>query len=80
MTVLFLVESEGLCSMEVLKMHTLLSMNSSGNVRCKHALLPVDLFIWFSIRFGKKVQVDNDKEMAQSERNSHSINRGVGKN
>ena len=28
----------------------------------------------------KKVQVGNDQEMAQSERNSHSINRGVGKN
>ena len=28
----------------------------------------------------KKVQVGNDQEMVQSERNSHSINRGVGKN
>ena len=28
----------------------------------------------------KKVYVGNDQEMAQSERNSHSINRGVGKN
>ena len=28
----------------------------------------------------KKVQVGNDEEMAQSERNSHTINRGVGKN
>ena len=28
----------------------------------------------------KKVQIGNDQEMAQSERNSHSINRGVGKN
>ena len=28
----------------------------------------------------KKEQVGNDQEMAQSERNSHSINRGVGKN
>ena len=28
----------------------------------------------------KKVQVGNDQEMAQSERNSHSLNRGVGKN
>ena len=28
----------------------------------------------------EKVQVGNDQEMAQSERNSHSINRGVGKN
>ena len=27
----------------------------------------------------KKVQVGNDQEMAQSERNSHSTNRGVGK-
>ena len=27
----------------------------------------------------KKVQIGNDQEMAQSERNSHSINRGVGK-
>ena len=27
----------------------------------------------------KKVQIDNDQEMAQSERYSHSINRGVGK-
>ena len=27
----------------------------------------------------RKAQVGNDKEMAQSERNSHSINRGVGK-
>ena len=27
----------------------------------------------------KKVQVGNDQEMAQSERNSHSKNRGVGK-
>ena len=27
-----------------------------------------------------KVQVGNDQEMAQSERNSHSVNRGVGKN
>ena len=26
------------------------------------------------------VQIGNDQEMAQSERNSHSINRGVGKN
>ena len=29
--------------------------------------------------FDKKVQVGNDQEMAQSERNSHSVNRGVGK-
>ena len=29
--------------------------------------------------FGK-VQVGNDQEMVQSERNSHSINRGVAKN
>ena len=28
----------------------------------------------------KKVQVGNDEEMAQSKRNSHTINRGVGKN
>ena len=28
----------------------------------------------------KKVQVGNDQIIAQSERNSHSINRGVGKN
>ena len=28
----------------------------------------------------KKVQVGNDQEMVISERNSHSINRGVGKN
>ena len=28
----------------------------------------------------KKVQVGNDQEMAQSERNSHSIYQGVGKN
>ena len=28
----------------------------------------------------KKVKVGNDQEMAQSERNSHSTNRGVGKN
>ena len=28
----------------------------------------------------KKVQVGNDQEMAHSERNSHYINRGVGKN
>ena len=28
----------------------------------------------------KKLQVGNDQEMAQSERNSHSINREVGKN
>ena len=28
----------------------------------------------------KKVQIGNDQEMAQPERNSHSINRGVGKN
>ena len=27
----------------------------------------------------KKVQIGNDQEMAQSERNSHSINQGVGK-
>ena len=31
-------------------------------------------------KFGaQKVQIGNDQEMAQSERNSHSINRGVGK-
>ena len=39
--------------------------------------------IFFSGTVGpisKKVQVDNDQEMAQLERNSHSINRGVGKN
>ena len=29
---------------------------------------------------GKKVQIGNDQEMALSERNSHSINREVGKN
>ena len=29
--------------------------------------------------FQKKVQIGNDQEMAQSERNSHSINRGVEK-
>ena len=28
----------------------------------------------------KKIQVGNAQEMAQSERNSHSINRGLGKN
>ena len=28
----------------------------------------------------KNVQIGNDQEMTQSERNSHSINRGVGKN
>ena len=28
----------------------------------------------------KKVQADNDQEMVQSERNSHSTNQGVGKN
>ena len=27
-----------------------------------------------------KVQIGNDQEMAQLDRNSHSINRGVGKN
>ena len=27
----------------------------------------------------KKIQIGNNQEMAQSERNSHSINRGVGK-
>ena len=56
MMVLFQVESPGLCGIEVLKMHTLLSMNSSGNVSGKQALLPVDLLSWFSIRFGKTVQ------------------------
>ena len=30
--------------------------------------------------FSKRAQVDNDQEMAQSEENSHSTNRGVGKN
>ena len=30
--------------------------------------------------YKKKVQVGNYQEMAQSERNSHSMNRGVGKN
>ena len=30
-------------------------------------------------RYLKKVQIGNDQEMAQSERNSHSINRGLGK-
>ena len=29
--------------------------------------------------YGKKVPVGNDQEMVQSERNCHSINRGVGK-
>ena len=28
----------------------------------------------------EKVQVGNEQQMKQSERNSHSINRGVGKN
>ena len=56
MTVLFLIAFEGLCSMKVLKTHALLSMNSSGNVRCKKVMLLVDLFIWFSIRFGKTGQ------------------------
>ena len=28
----------------------------------------------------KKVQIGNDQGMAQSERNSHVLNRGVGKN
>ena len=28
----------------------------------------------------EKVQIGNDQKMTQSERNSHSINRGVGKN
>ena len=35
------------------------------------------LFSFWS--FEKKVQIGNDQEMAQSERNSHSINRGVRK-
>ena len=56
MTVLFLFASEGMCSMKVLKMQTLLSMNSSGNVCCKQALLLVDLFSWFSVRLGKTGQ------------------------
>ena len=30
--------------------------------------------------YSKKVQVGNDQEMVQSERNFHSINRGDGKN
>ena len=59
MTVLFQVESEGPCSIEVQKMHTLLSMNSSGNVRCKQALLLVDMFSWFSIRFSETRINDN---------------------
>ena len=33
-----------------------------------------------SLKMYNKVQVGNDQEMAQSERTSHSINRGVGKN
>ena len=33
-----------------------------------------DMFIWY-----KRVQVGNDQEMVQSERHSHSMNRGVGK-
>ena len=32
------------------------------------------------IQTHEKVKVGNDQEMPQSERNSHSINRGVGKN
>ena len=32
-----------------------------------------------SLRY-KKVKVGNDQEMAQSERNSHTTNQGVGKN
>ena len=35
---------------------------------------------YHSLIFEKKVQVGNDQEMAQSDRNSHSINREVGKN
>ena len=51
-------------------------------------LLGLSVYIWriadpkmhpFLTRVGKKVQVGNDEEMAQSERNSHSKNRG-GKN
>ena len=32
------------------------------------------------ISFNRRVQVGNDQEMAQSQKNSDSINRGVGKN
>ena len=35
-----------------------------------------DLVICILLWSGKKVQVDNDQEKAQSERNSHSKNRG----
>ena len=36
--------------------------------------------LFYYLPLVKKVQVGNDQEMAQSERNAHSINRGVGKN
>ena len=34
----------------------------------------------FSDAGDRKIQLGNDQEMAQPERNSHSINLGVGKN
>ena len=61
MTVLFLIASEGLCSIEVLKMHALPLMNRSANVHCKQALLLVDLFSWFSSKFGKTGQRNENK-------------------
>ena len=51
-------------------------MDNHISLNDKHILKIRDMFS--SIYF-KKVQVGNDQEMAQSDRNSHSINRGVGK-
>ena len=61
---------------------------------CRIGLTPTHLFITdrsksvLLLRFTfiqvishyEKVHVGNDQEMVQSERNSHSINRGLGKN
>ena len=46
------------------------------NISFKYMLLSSAKFL----NRERKVQVGNDQEMAQSERNSHSNNRGVGKN
>ena len=36
-------------------------------------------YVYLKVAIDKKIQVGNDQEMIQSERNSHSTNRGVGK-
>ena len=57
-----------------------------GHVRMNSMPYPTSWIIFildsepsYTDKLFEKIQIGNDQEMAQSERNSHSINRGVGK-